>query len=211
MADGFLSANSNGRAKMADGFLTLGKIAAGIFTADTFGRAPFSEGFVNSDLLASNAAIMNLPSGAVIQTQSESFTTYISTTAVIATNDSIPQNTQGMQLLTCTISPKFSSSKIRIRFHGYYGCTDSTPSVSTAVFVNSELNAIYTTSWYQSNSGSLCTNSLETEHTPGSSTAQTYAIRIGTTAGTVRVNGNSTSRLFGGTSRCYLVLEEIKA
>jgi len=211
MADGYLSSNAEGRAKMDDSFITLPKIGPGTFTADSAGREKFASGFVDSNLLTTEAIINNLPSGAVIQSQSSSFNTYTSTTSIIVTNDSKPLSTQGMLLLVCTITPKFLSSKIRIRFNGYYGTPDSTPSVSTAVFANSESEAFSTSSWFFGNSGHLCTQYLETEHSPLSLSPQTYSIRIGATSGVIRINGNSSSRVFGGTAHSYLVLEEIKS
>jgi hypothetical protein len=196
---------------MDNAFITLPKIGNGIFTADPDGRSKFANGFVNANLLTTDAIINNLPSGAVIQSQSASFKTYGSTTAEFPTTTSIPTNTQGLQLLAVTITPLLSSSKIRIRFHGYYGAPNSTPAISTAVFFDSEANAISTTSWYFANTGHLGTHYLETEHSPGSTSPHTYTIRIGTTLGTLWINGNPTNRLFGGTAQSYLVLEEIKA
>ncbi len=52
LADGALSADSTGRAKMADAFITLAKIGAGIFTADSAGRGKFASGFIDSGLCA---------------------------------------------------------------------------------------------------------------------------------------------------------------
>ncbi len=52
MEDGFLSADSAGRAKMADLFITLAKVGASIFTADATGRGKFAAGFIDTGLLA---------------------------------------------------------------------------------------------------------------------------------------------------------------
>lgn len=47
-ADGFLSADTPGRAKMADGFLTTEKAVDGFLSADTTGRAKMADGFLTA-------------------------------------------------------------------------------------------------------------------------------------------------------------------
>ena len=51
LVDGILTADAPGRAKMADGYITLAKLLDGIFTADAAGRAKFAAAFVNTALL----------------------------------------------------------------------------------------------------------------------------------------------------------------
>lgn len=55
LANGALSADATGRAKMADSFITLVKILDGIFTADATGRAKVADLFVNAAKLAADA------------------------------------------------------------------------------------------------------------------------------------------------------------
>lgn len=55
LADGVLSADTPGRAKMADGFLVLAKIADGTLAATTQGRAKMGDGFVITAKLGDGA------------------------------------------------------------------------------------------------------------------------------------------------------------
>jgi hypothetical protein len=57
LADGALSADALGQAKMANGFLLLQHIAAGIFTADAAGWAPFEAGWLPLSLVGSGIFI----------------------------------------------------------------------------------------------------------------------------------------------------------
>lgn len=51
-ANGFLTADSAGRAKMADSYVTQAKLQDGILTADTSGRAKMNDSFVNTAKLS---------------------------------------------------------------------------------------------------------------------------------------------------------------
>jgi hypothetical protein len=51
--------------------------------------------------------------------------------------------------------------------------------------------------------------SLEYEHAPGDTSAHTYKVRVGPSTGTMRMNGHSGGRYFGGISAATLVVEEI--
>jgi hypothetical protein len=76
LADGILSADETGRAKMADAYIILSKLADALFTADGSGRGKFAANFIIADLitagavtepkLADNAAsTRTIPDGAV--------------------------------------------------------------------------------------------------------------------------------------------------
>jgi hypothetical protein len=51
LPDGVLTADTAGRAKMADGFVTLPKIPDGVLTADSAGRAKMADAFVTPEKL----------------------------------------------------------------------------------------------------------------------------------------------------------------
>jgi hypothetical protein len=57
IADGALSADAAGRAKMANQFLHRDKVIDGTFTAGPDGRGKFANGFINSDLLGDSSVI----------------------------------------------------------------------------------------------------------------------------------------------------------
>lgn len=73
LADGALSADTTGRAKMADGFATTAKLADGALSADTTGRAKMADGFVNQAKL-----------GAGVSGNGPAFSVYLSATQTVA-------------------------------------------------------------------------------------------------------------------------------
>jgi hypothetical protein len=56
LADGALSADAAGRAKMADGFVATAELADGALSADAAGRAKMADGFMTQAKMAANVA-----------------------------------------------------------------------------------------------------------------------------------------------------------
>ena len=125
IADGALTADALGRAKMIDAFITLAKMSTDFITAMTaktfLEDGDYLAGWSATDdayrKFAGNVAI---PTGSVIQTVSA--TPYVANTnilTIIPSDDSVPQITEGTQILTLAISPRFSTSRIRLTFNGF--------------------------------------------------------------------------------------------
>lgn len=157
-----------------------------------------------------NASSSILPVGTVTQTVYAEYTTHASLSAAIPLDDTIPQNTEGTQILTASITPRSSSNKILARFQCMGGRSTDNVIISSALFNNSTADAISATAILSG--GSITQFGLEFLHSPASTSAQTYAIRVGTSGGPIAINGstNPLARLFGGASRATLTLHEIK-
>ena len=172
----------------------------------------------NKYLKASGAwaalASADLPSGAVIDRAYTEYTANTSITAVIPYDDTIPQNTEGTQILSVSITPKKTTSRIRATFRAF-GASDGTTGglVLAALFRNSTADALNgTAAACLTTTNGLVNLTITYEDSPGSTSAQTYNVRIGpNAAGNARINGNSGARIFGGVARATLVLEEIAA
>ncbi len=125
-------------------------------------------------------------------------------------DDTIPQNGEGVEKLSATITPKTTSSRVRVTFHALAGTSGSSTIESVAaLFQDSIADALIATS-------SLTTAtqdqviSFQFEHSPATTSLVTYKVRVGPgSAGTMRLNGTSAARKFGGVARATLVLEEI--
>jgi hypothetical protein len=136
------------------------------------------------------------------------YTSNTDITTAIPADDTIPQNTEGVQILTLTIKPISASSKIRLRFRGF-GMAAAGDSLSAALFVDSTANALNAVNFKNGNNLS-CALHIEHDHSPGDTASHTYNIRVGgSTASAARMNGTPTARLFGGVASCTLVAEEI--
>lgn len=145
---------------------------------------------------------------AIIDRAYAEYTTNADLTAAIPLDDTIPQVTEGTQILSAAITPKSTSSRIRIRFQCQFICS-TTINVTAAAFVNGAANAVRAT--YNTNPASAFAQQiiLECEIAPASVAAQTVTIRVGPTSSTIRLNGSSSGRLLGGAMAATLILEEI--
>lgn len=125
-------------------------------------------------------------------------------------DDSIPQITEGTQILTLSITPKFSTSKLRLRFRGEVTAPDA-DRIQAALFRDSGANAIAASSIvFEANRAATLT--LERDVAASSTSATTFTVRVGANSlTTVRMNGSPSGRLLGGTSGATLVCEEISA
>ena len=56
--------------------------------------------------------------GSVVQTAYAEYTANSNITAVIPNDDTIPQNTEGTEIINLSITPRFATSVILCRFHG---------------------------------------------------------------------------------------------
>ena len=151
-------------------------------------------------------------SGSIVKSAYSENSTYTSTNAVIPFDDTIPQNTEGSEILAASITPSSASNKIRVRVSLYCASSSGISTTNFAVFIEGIANAIFATSTYFDIA--LETKQVEFEFysTPASTSLLTYKIRIGpgSASNNASINGNN-SRKFGGVAKCTLILEEIKA
>lgn len=125
-------------------------------------------------------------------------------------SDVIPQQTDGSEVLTVTITPRFSSSKLLIKYEGN-ACVDAGPPQFLSIcslFRDSGADALATT---------CCTDGYYQQHiiqyldSASSTSPTTYKIRIGPNAtGTININGKSGYGYFQPVFMCRLTVYEIK-
>lgn len=199
-------------------FKTVGRGGAQLDAANTFTADQTIQGAVvvgsptggnkgAGKINAEDVLINGEPARVLVQRAYAEYTQHTSITAVIPADDTVPQITEGTQLLQVSITPKSASNRIRIRFHAPVFLNNG--AVAAALFRNGTTNAIATGAINVF--GNISSLYLEYEDTPGSTDEQTYSIRIGPSGGTMYVNGTSLGRFYGGTLRAMLVAEEIKA
>jgi hypothetical protein len=163
--------------------------------------------FIASTTATARAAI-GLSGGVVIDRAYAEYTANASITTTIPLDDTIPQNTEGTEILSVSLTPKSVTSRVRLRFQGQVVCA-SLANFIAAAFSSGSANALRST-WDAFDANYPGQMVLEHEYVPGVTTALTFSVRVGTSAGlTIRLNGQIGSRLFGGTSAATLVVEEI--
>jgi hypothetical protein len=139
--------------------------------------------------------------------------TYGNTATAIPADDTKPQITEGVEILTVTTGTlSASTNRLRITYGGCFTSNTVGAACAAAVFdgATDALHAVvsYPTS---SNSYEYPLNGVY-EYAPGATTAKTISIRYGANSSYVMyVNGQSSSRFYGGSSAWTLVVEEIEA
>ena len=150
--------------------------------------------------------------GGVIQTSYGEYTANTNLMATIPVDDTIPQNTEGTEILAVAITPKFSSSRILARFQAQYSNTPAPSTALVALFRDANANALASQISTMGTASFQLNLALEYMDSPSTTSAITYRIRIGPGAGAImRLNGNPGQRYMGGSSRATLTLQEIKS
>lgn len=147
---------------------------------------------------------------------SAEYTTYSSFAdsggTVIPWDDTIPQVTEGSQIMTLTFTPLSDRIEIEAAVPIGYGVNDGRGAL--AIFKDGAANAIAAENAMISNSYLISTPivcAVRSTVTPG--TSVTIAVRVGpgSGTGTMYVNGISTGRKLGGTSIAWLKVREVRA
>lgn len=163
--------------------------------------------FLKADGTWAAPGAASAPTGSVINSTISTYATNADLTTTIPLDDTVPTNTEGTEVLTASLTPSSASNKVRVRFTGYFGSATA-QTVIAALYIDTGA-AVRVAACFIAAGGTVPL-SLEYEHTPGDTSSHTYKLRVGGSAGTVRMNGSSSARFFGGTSGATLVAEEIK-
>tara|TARA_A100001011_G_scaffold324194_1_gene346425 strand:- start:1256 stop:3505 length:2250 start_codon:yes stop_codon:yes gene_type:complete len=131
-------------------------------------------------------------------------------TTIFPEDDSIPQNTEGDEYMTLSITPKSATSTIMIEAHIFYSQSAGTRS-GAGLFKDSDADALSFTSNFVYDATSMSNMQVFYSETSGNTTARTYKIRCGIlqTSGTFTFNGQSGNRKFGGTTLSTIRILEI--
>jgi hypothetical protein len=146
----------------------------------------------------------------LLQFLSTSTTTASTFSTAIPLDNTIPQNTEGTELLTLTITPKLSTSKLLIEFNAQMNVDGTNANYTlSALFQDSTANALAAISYRQ-----VKENVLRYVMTSGTTSSTTFKIRVGpnSAAGTINVNANASGvRFLGGVSYAWLTIKEFRA
>lgn len=186
--------------------------AANITTAagDACLAVPISGGWYVSEYR--KASGYPLLAGSVIDRAYAEYTANAALTATIPSDDTIPQNTEGTQILSVSFTPKSATSRVRLRFQGEFALSSANQSGVAAIFSSASANALRATITTAAGADFAEPLVVEHEYVPGVTTAITFSVRVGPNAAvTMRMNGVTSGRLLGGSLGATLVIEEIAA
>ena len=149
--------------------------------------------------------------GTVLQVQNSSTSSVITGTTTIPLDDTIPQNTEGFQILSVSITPKSASNKLKISINTFLMNSNASSTTNQlALFQDSTANAIAATCHAN---GSAFMTQLNLIHymTAGTTSSTTFNVRVGNNAaGTTTVNGASGARYYGGVGMSSITVEEFQ-
>lgn len=131
-------------------------------------------------------------------------------TTAIPGDDTIPTLTEATEIISVQITPKSATNKLHVlcRCAGSNGNTGEFPILA----VNDGTTTLVASSGTDPRAAtgqSGCV--LEFEYVPGVTSEVDLNLRVGSRAGTLRLNGTTTGRWFGGVSRATMTVWEITA
>jgi hypothetical protein len=198
--------------KLADDAVTYAKMQNISATLRLSGRKSAGAGDME-EISAAELRDLFSPAGSVVDSVVGSYAAATAITAIIPLDDTIPQITEGTQIISVSITPKSTANKLRIRYSGFMG-GNGVFACAHAVF-NGNANAIHAGGFVTPVSNYFQNFCGEVEYAPGSISPQTISLRVGVQTGsqTLYVNGNPSggTRLYGGSAATRLIIEEIKA
>jgi hypothetical protein len=150
------------------------------------------------------------PQGLIVQTVNTSVATSTNGTAQIPNDDTIPQNTEGLEAITLAITPTNTSNKLRIRGQVNVANAGSNQTFCAALFQDSTGDALHCTTAFEGAGNNVVTLFFEYEMTAGTTSSTTFKVRVaGDSSVTTTLNGASSARLYGGVLAHTLTIEEI--
>jgi hypothetical protein len=152
------------------------------------------------------------PVGSVVQVVNTQTGAYILCDGDIPFDDTKPEITEGVEVMTLAITPKSATNKLLITVT-FMGRTVSSAIVVGSLF-NPDFDATYSlaSGFEYENSADLCVTFSRFITTTLPTTATTFSVRIGSQAGSdFYFNGKETGRAYGGACASSITITEIKA
>lgn len=129
-------------------------------------------------------------------------------TTLMPFDDTIPQNTEGDQYMSLTVTPNNSSSTIIIDVLGFFGSA-ATQDFGMALFQDATAGALAVTAM-RLPVGATISMGLRHKMTAGTTSATTFKVRAGgNNAGTNTFNGTGGGRIYGGVAASSITITEI--
>ncbi len=192
---------------------TQGSLIAAVLNGGLDNNNISSSAAIATSKLADDGGITygKMAAGAVIQSVTAQYSAVATGTTTMPGDDTIPQNTEGVQFMTVSITPKSATSKLQIEVIAL-AANSVANDINIALFRDSTADAIAAQSEYNGASNAQVNLKLLTEVTAGSTSSTTFNVRIGgTAAGTTTFNGVSGTRRFGTINKSMIRVLEIKA
>ena len=152
-----------------------------------------------------------MPTGSVIQTVNALSTSMISGTTTVPIDDTIPQITEGFEVMTLNITPTSATNKLWINIVTHISASVNAIPTSS-LFVGTTANALATCYTHAYGAADHPLNHKLIHYmTSGSTSELTFRVRVGmNNSGTTTFNGRSGSRKMGGAITSTITIMEIQ-
>lgn len=156
------------------------------------------------------ATVSTALTGSVIQT-ANTITGAVSSSAVSTplVDDTIPQITEGYEVMTLAITPNNASNKLKITVVANIS-NDTQVGQSVSLFQDATANALATATLDLGNTTNMGVCTFVHFMAAGTTSSTTFRVRAGSVGGTITFNGVSGGRKFGGVLASSITIEEIK-
>lgn len=162
----------------------------------------------NAGALAATGFYLN--NDKTISTIARYYDEYVTSTDLSTTiplDDTVPTSAEGTQILSRLVTTTSNTQRVRIRVNGFGEQATSGAAMIMALFRGT--TCVQVTN-FNVGAGLYVEErplSLEYEDQPGAAGGYTYSVRVGASSGTMRMNGTSGGRLFGGAAKTTMVIE----
>ena len=164
-------------------------------------------GLPNSSITRANIGY----SGAVLQVVEANYTTSASTISVIPLDSTIPQNTEGTEILSASITPTSSSNKLFIQVSIPFLDGSTAVIICGALFQDSTANALATGIVTNAATGYPTNVSFSHYMTAGTTSSTTFKVRYGPHSGTAYINRMVGAQTYGNVAAARLTIMELAA
>ncbi|MEK7555614.1 MAG: hypothetical protein AAB516_02230 [Patescibacteria group bacterium] len=149
--------------------------------------------------------------GIIVQTVTTQSNASSTGATIMPFDDTIPQNTEGDQYMTVTITPAASTNELFIEIIGYFGSSLASAKISGAIFQDATANALAAGVTVPMSAAYTVPFNLSYRMLAGTTSATTFNFRAGpSAAATITFNGLAGARYFGGVMNSFIRVTEIR-
>lgn len=153
-----------------------------------------------------------LAAGVVVQMASTGYAAVATGTTTLPIDDTIPQNTEGNELMTQAITPKSATNILVIRVTALMAHSAAAPYITGALFQDSTADAVAASVERLAAANDTMTFVLTHRMVAGTTSSTTFKFRAGSSAaGTLTFNGQAGNRFYGAITKSAIEITEYKA
>lgn len=154
----------------------------------------------------------HLPVALPLQALATSYSGVATGTATIPYDDTIPQNMEGTEFLSASITPRSETDVLVVEATLVLSCDTASRQVIAALFQDAEVSAISATSSVISEANGSVTLVLKHQVIAGTLEEITFKVRAGaSSAATLTLNGSGGLRVLGGVASSSIRITEVSA